>query len=149
MKSLIIFSLFFGLNAFAGSSTCIDVTNVTTGNTYTASDTDCIIRVNRPFSETDFQIFLPESGDTFTIQNGADPASDHCENYGTELDPYWFCNPRALTVFSVDAINNTVDGQQSVTDAGYYLQGDVHRNSYTFTYNSGTSNWDATYGTWY
>jgi len=133
--------------AYAGAPDCTTVTDVTSGDSYTASASDCIIRVSVAPSHTAFVVNLPEDGDTFTVQNGAQPYSDDYCDYD-DIDQIWICYPRAIEVYSLDR-NNTVDGSGSVTDAGMYIQGGgEYRSSDTFTWD-GTSNWNTTYDVWY
>lgn len=150
--SFIFFSLVFALflvpAAQAGAPNCTDVTYVTTGSSYTASPTDCVIRVVRPFSNSSFEVNLPENGDTFVVQNGAPYTDDQCDNAGTEEEPVWICYPRSITVYSLDRVHNTVDGANSVTNAGMYLLGEGYRSSDTFVWDA-VSNWVMTYDIWY
>lgn len=148
---ILILALFLSilpLNALAGAPNCTDVTNVTTGDTYTASPSDCIIRVSRPFNSSTFEVNLPEDGDTFVVQNGAPYTDDECDNAGPEEEPIYICYPRSITVYSLDRVHNTVDGSGSVTNGGNYLLGDPYRSSDTYTWDS-VSNWGASYDVWY
>lgn len=155
MKYFVIFSIcstLFHNFAFAGSSSCTDVTELTSGDTYTASDSDCVINVNLPFNNASFVLTLPETGGTYTVYNGVSLASDHCEDYGDEESgPEIICQPRAITVRTEHP--TVVDGHQThfvfgsddFTDAGYYLQDSPFRSLNTFTWD-GNSNWDVSFG---
>lgn len=152
MKNFIIGLVFFAIIfsvintfVFAGSPTCTTVTNVTTGDSYTADVSDCVIKITRPQSFTSFNLYLPETGGTYTVQNGAELNTDYCADYGDEQSgPIIICQPRAITVFSLDS-NNTVGNTQSDTMTDMYLQEDPHRASNTYTWN-GVNNWDVDYG---
>lgn len=146
-KSIVLMFLFFSQLAWAGAPNCTTVTDVTAGNSYTASAADCVIRVNRPFSFTSFEVNLPEDGGTFKVQNGASYAGDQCDY--DDVDQIYICYPRAITTYSLDRVHNTVDTANSVTETGMYVQGGgEYRSSDTFTWD-GSSNWGAAYDAWY
>lgn len=149
MKTAIILIslLFLAQLAWAGAPDCTDVTDVTSGNSYTAAASDCIIRVNLPFSYVSFEVNLPEDGGTFKVQNGAAYAGDQCDY--NDIDEVWICYPRAITIYSLDRYHNDVDHADSVTENGMYIMGGgEYRTSDTFTWD-GSSNWDTAYDVWY
>lgn len=144
---LLFLALLLSCPAFAGAPECTDVTEVTSGDTYTADPSDCIIRVNVPFSHDSFEVNLPEDGGTFTVQNGAEYSSDQCDY--DDIDDIYICYPRSITTYSLDRFHNTVDGTGSATATGMYVRGDFqYRTSDTFTWD-GSSNWGVAYDVWF
>lgn len=145
--SFILFLALLPFKALAGAPSCTDVVHITSGDAYTASASDCIIRINVPFDHAAFEVNLPEDGDTFTIQNEAAYEGDQCDY--DEVDQIYICYPRAIEVYSLDRIHHTVDSTGSVTDTGMYVQGESnYRSSDTFTWDD-VSNWGANYDVWY
>ncbi len=140
--------LFFSLSAHAGAPNCTGVTDVTSGNSYYADPSDCIIRVNVPFSFTAFTVYLPDGQDAvFTVQNDADYESDHCEDYGDEeYGPFIVCQPRAIEITST-GYSSTIDSENSKTQAGFYLEGYERRQQAYLEWN-GSSNWSFTESDW-
>lgn len=128
--------------SYAGSPSCSDVTQITASGNYAASNSECIISVEKTFSEYTV-VHLPPGasiGDKFTVQDNTSYTLDYCADYGDPGEPLIVCNPAGVIIDAVDA---TVDGSQSITLSGYYYQEMPLRQRVIFIFDG--SDWNATY----
>jgi hypothetical protein len=161
MKTLVFAALLtlslFTPTAWAGAQNCTDVTQVTTDQTYYATDSDCIIQLTNPDPVASGAVAVPvilpaETGSAgsseFTVVEASSYFTDFCGNYDNgNGDPnpannvFTVCNPNGWTVESASAGDGvTVSGSTSDTMAGEYEPPNYARNSTRYVWD-GVSNW--------